>query len=101
MVIDLNLVEATKTADEIAAKFKVKTAAFKVDVSDYDAVQQLKTDIEATLGSVDILINNAGILSAISLREGQPKDIQKVINVNLSAHFWVTSNNEKYFLKSC
>jgi all-trans-retinol dehydrogenase (NAD+) len=89
VIIDLNVVEAEKTALEIAEKFNVKTAAYKVDVSDYDAIQQLKTDIESSMGTVDILVNNAGILSAISLREGRPSDIQKVIDVNLTSHFWV------------
>lgn len=36
-----------------------------------------------------VFVNNAGILSKISLLNGQPKDIQKVIDVNLTSHFWV------------
>lgn len=89
MIADLNLVEAERTAAEISKTFKVRTAAFKVDVSSYDQVQQLRTVIEDHLGFVDILVNNAGILSKISLLNGQPKDIQKVIDVNLASHFWV------------
>lgn len=89
MIIDLNLIEAQKTAAEITERFGVKSVAYKVDVSSFDAIQQLKKDIESSLGCVDILINNAGILSAISLREGQPSDLQKVIDVNLTSHFWV------------
>ena len=88
VIIDLNLIEAQKTAAEINEKFKVKTAAYKIDVSDFNAIQQLKIDIEKSLGDLDILVNNAGILSAISLREGSPSDIQKLIDVNLSSHFW-------------
>jgi all-trans-retinol dehydrogenase (NAD+) len=89
VIIDLNEEEARKTASEISEKFKVKTAAFKVDVSDFEAIQKLKDDMEETMGFVDILVNNAGILSTISLREGQPKDIKKIIDVNLTSHFWV------------
>lgn len=89
VIADLNLNEAQKTALELAEKFNVETAAFKIDVSDFDAIQQLKIDIESSMGSVDILVNNAGIISGISLHEGQPSDIQKVIDVNLSSHFWV------------
>ena len=85
----MNQSEAEKTALEIAEKFNVKTAAYKVDVSDFEAIQKLKEDVESTLGCVDILVNNAGILSKISLREGRASDIQKVIDVNLSSHFWV------------
>lgn len=90
VICDLNYEEARRTATEIAERFDVKTTSFKVDVSDAAAVQQLKRDIENTLGCVDILVNNAGILSKISLMEGSPKDIQKVIDVNFSSHFWVS-----------
>jgi len=96
VVGDINLIEAEKTAAEISEKYNVQTAAFKVDVSNYDAIQKLKNDIEESLGSVDILVNNAGILSAISLREGTPNDIQKLIDVNLTSHFWTV----RTFLKS-
>jgi all-trans-retinol dehydrogenase (NAD+) len=89
VIIDLNLNEAQQTSQEITERFKVKSTAHKVDVSDYDAIQQLRNEIEKSLGSVDILVNNAGILSTISLREGRPSDIQKLIDVNLTSHFWV------------
>lgn len=90
VIIDINLDEARKTAAEIAQKFKVSTAAFRVDVSDHEAVQNLKTDIEKTLGSsVDILVNNAGILAIRPFYAGSPSDLQKVIDVNLTSHFWV------------
>lgn len=89
VIADLNLPEALRTASEISAKYNVRTAAFKVDVSCFDEVQKLKTVIEDTLGYVDILVNNAGILSKISLFNGQTTDIQKVIDVNLTSHFWV------------
>jgi all-trans-retinol dehydrogenase (NAD+) len=58
----------------------------------------LKAEIERTMGFVDILVNNAGILSTISLREGQPKDLQKLVDVNLVAHLWVTFK-QKAFLQ--
>lgn len=89
VIADLNLVEAQRTAAEISKQFNVKAAAFKVDVSSCNEVQQLKKLIEDRLGSVDILVNNAGILSKISLLDGEMKDIQKVIDVNLTSHFWV------------
>lgn len=85
----MNLEEAQKTALEINQKFKVATAAFRVDVSDYEAVQSLKEEIESQIGSVDILVNNAGILAIRPLFAGSPNDLQKVIDVNLTSHFWV------------
>jgi all-trans-retinol dehydrogenase (NAD+) len=70
----------------------VKARAYKADVSDYEAIKNLKQVMEIDFPgkSVDILINNAGILSLISLREGNYQQIQKVIDVNFTSHFWVT-----------
>lgn len=87
VIADLNIKNANETASEIAAKLNVKTAAFKVDVSDYDALQQLKKDIESQFGSVDILVNNAGIIYASSFLDSKPKDMQRVIDINLTSHF--------------
>lgn len=40
---------------------------------------------------MDILINNAGLLSINqSLREGSPEDIQRIVDVNLMSHFWIS-----------
>lgn len=90
-IADLNLPEAQKTAEYISKKYSVETKAFKIDVSDYKAVKLLRSDIESTLGPVDILINNAGILPILSLREGTHHDLQKIIDVNLTSHFWVNN----------
>lgn len=85
----MDITNATKTAKEISKNHGVKTIAFQVDVEDYEAIKQLKTDVETQFGCVDILVNNAGILPLISLREGSHRDIEKIINVNLRSHFWV------------
>lgn len=68
---------------------------FEVDVSNFDEVKELQKSVENDIGPVDVLVNNAGILTRISLLEGRAKDIQRVINVNLSAHFWVSHTTQK------
>jgi all-trans-retinol dehydrogenase (NAD+) len=88
VIVDVDLEGATKVASEIVKKYGVKAKAYRVDVSDYTAIKRLKEDVE-TMGYVDILVNNAGVLPLMSLREGTHEDIQKIININLTAHFWV------------
>lgn len=41
------------------------------------------------MGDVDILINNAGLLPRVSLLQGNPEDLMRIIKVNLVSHFWV------------
>lgn len=74
----------------------------KVDVSDYEQVSNLRQSIENDIGPVDILINNAGILSGVSILRSKPEDFQRIINVNLTAQFWVrfVTHANKYEL-SC
>lgn len=88
-VADINYKDAQRTALEIANLFGVKAQAFKVDVGDPSSLKKLKEDIESSLGPVDILINNAGILPLFSLRDCPDEDVQRIINVNIISHLWV------------
>lgn len=90
-IADIVLESAEKVAQEINEKYNVKAKGFKTDVSDFKSVEKLREDVEKSLGPVDILVNNAGIFPLISLREGSIEAVQKIIDVNLSAHFWVSS----------
>jgi short-subunit dehydrogenase len=87
-IADLQFEAADAVAKEISKNYFVNAKAYKVDVSNYTAVQQLKDEIESSLGFVDILINNAGLMPFVSLREGTPNDIQKILEINLTSHFW-------------
>uniref|UniRef100_A0A1Q3FKW9 Short-chain dehydrogenase/reductase 3 n=1 Tax=Culex tarsalis TaxID=7177 RepID=A0A1Q3FKW9_CULTA len=86
-VADIDLISAQKTAKELQQQ-GCKAEAFKVDVADHKSVAQLRQDIEAVLGPVDILVNNAGLLAMLSLSEGTPEDVQRILGVNLVSHFW-------------
>ena len=41
-------------------------------------------------------VNNAGILAPLGVLEGEDSDITRVLNINLTSHFWVISNIHKY-----
>jgi 3alpha(or 20beta)-hydroxysteroid dehydrogenase len=71
--------EGSALADEIgsAALFQ------RLDVTDESAWQKLVADIEARWGSVDILINNAGIVHPAGLLQLEKGDFQRVLEINL------------------
>ncbi|CAO1393092.1 unnamed protein product [Diamesa tonsa] len=87
-IVDSDIKAAQKVADEINEQYSVKAKAFQVDVTSYEDVQNLKVELEMTMGTVDVIVNNAEIMPAMYLHESDPEMIQKVINLNLTSHFW-------------
>jgi all-trans-retinol dehydrogenase (NAD+) len=84
-VWDLDGARAGAVRDEILAQGG-RASAHQVDVTDQAAVAAAG---EAT-GPVDIVVNNAGVVSGRPLLEEAPAAIDRAIDVNLKAPFWVT-----------
>jgi 3-oxoacyl-[acyl-carrier protein] reductase len=62
-------------------------AAFEADVTDAAAVDRMITRIEASLGAIDIFVNNAGILLEKPFLDMQEADWDRVIAVDLKSVF--------------
>src|SRR3954466_14312721 len=75
--------------DEAANKFKAETSinVYKWDVSNYDACVAGLKQVEADLGPVDVLINNAGITRDAPFHRMTPENWNAVINTNLNSLF--------------
>ena len=75
--------------DEAAQKFKAETgiSVYKWDVSSYDACVAGLKQVEADLGPVEVLVNNAGITRDATLHRMTPEQWSAVINTNLGSLF--------------
>lgn len=75
--------------DEAANKFKDETgiAVFKWDVSSFDACAAGVKSVEAALGPVDVLVNNAGITRDGMFHKMTVEQWNAVINTNLGSLF--------------
>jgi acetoacetyl-CoA reductase len=75
--------------EEKARAFTERTgiAAFRWDVSDYDACQRGVAEVEAALGPVDVVINNAGITRDGTILKMTPEMWEEVIRTNLGGCF--------------
>jgi acetoacetyl-CoA reductase len=75
--------------DEAAAAFKAETgiAVFKWDVASYEACAGGVKAVEAELGPIDVLVNNAGITKDAMFHKMTIDQWQAVINTNLNSLF--------------
>ncbi|MDT7660442.1 MAG: acetoacetyl-CoA reductase, partial [Pseudonocardiales bacterium] len=75
--------------DEAANKFKAETgiAVYKWDVSSFDACTAGLKQVEADLGPVEVLVNNAGITRDAPFHRMTPEHWNQVINTNLNSLF--------------
>jgi acetoacetyl-CoA reductase len=78
--------------DEAAAKFKAETsiAVFKWDVSSFDACVDGVKKVQAELGPIEVLVNNAGITRDAPFHRMKPEQWSAVINTNLGSLFNMT-----------
>ena len=84
--------------DEIEA-FGVKTHVVLGDVQHMDDAKRLVTEAKEVFGSVDVLINNAGITRDMLLMRMKEEEFDSVINVNLKGTFNTTQQVSSIMLK--
>lgn len=75
--------------DEAAKAFKAETGilVYKWDVGDFDACQAGIRQVEADLGPVEVLVNNAGITRDGMFHRMEPEHWNAVIRTNLDSLF--------------
>lgn len=68
----------------------VNAKGYQSNAADFDAAQELAKEVQAEFGSIDVLINNAGITKDNLLMRISEDDFDKVIEVNLKSVFNLT-----------
>lgn len=83
----------SEIADHLVTQIKEggrQARAFKADVTDFDAAEMMIKTIKGEFGSVDYLVNNAGITRDKLIMMMTPEDWNAVLDTNLKGVFNVT-----------
>ena len=80
-----------KMADTAALVEQAGRRAYchKTDVADPEQCQQLVDAAIAEFGRVDVLINNAGVGTAVPATRETPEEFRNVIDINLNGSYWM------------
>ena len=90
-------------SEELLAEFKpygVKVLAISGDVSDFADAKRMVDQAIEELGSVDVLVNNAGITQDTLMLKMTEEDFEKVLKVNLTGAFNMTQSVLKPTIKA-
>jgi len=61
-----------------------------------EKVRELGEKVKSEVGTVTILVNNAGIMPCKPLEAHDEATIKKIFDINVFAHFWVSTSRIIY-----
>jgi sorbose reductase len=73
-----------KNAAELESKYGVKSKAYKANVRDYAAVEQLVKDVIADFGKIDVFIANAGKTADSGILDSSVEAWNEVVDTDLT-----------------
>lgn len=93
-------VQAAEELEKELSAYGVKVKGYQSNAANFNEAQKLVDDVIAAFGTVDILINNAGITKDNLLMRISEEDFDKVIEVNLKSVFNMTKAVQRIMLKN-
>ena len=91
--------DQAKSIEADFSNHKQKVVSYVSDASNFEQSQKLIDDVVNDFGSVDVLVNNAGITIDNLLMRMSEEDFQRVIDVNLKSVFNTTKAILRTMLK--
>lgn len=89
IICDVNISDGRKTVKDLAESGHTSAYFYVCDVTNRDDVFSMAQKIQKQVGDVTILINNAGIAYINLFLDHSKNDVEKLMNVNVMAQYWV------------
>ncbi|PLK44566.1 MULTISPECIES: 3-oxoacyl-[acyl-carrier-protein] reductase [Emticicia] len=96
----LSSVEKGQALEAELAAYGIKAKGYRSDASDYQAAEQLVNDVVADFGTLDIVVNNAGITRDTLLMRMSEDQWDEVLRVNLKSVFNLTKAATKPMMRA-
>ncbi|MBI9016180.1 MAG: 2-dehydro-3-deoxy-D-gluconate 5-dehydrogenase KduD [Phycisphaerae bacterium] len=98
---DIAAVDILDTAEtqKLVQALGRKCITIEADLSSSDCINGIITQTTEKLGSIDILINNAGIIRRAPIVDFTEKDWDDVMNINIRTLFFLSQAVAKVFIK--
>ena len=91
--------EKARALEEELSVNNSKVKGYKSDASNFEAAQKLASDVLEEFGSIDVLVNNAGITKDGLLMRMSEEDFDRVMNINMKSVFNMTKAVLRTMLK--
>lgn len=91
---------ANKVADECIARYSVKARAYRCNVADFNEVKNAVGQIKSDFGTVNILVNSAGITRDTLVTMMSEKDYDDVLDTNLKGTFNMIRHCSGFFIRN-
>jgi 3-oxoacyl-[acyl-carrier protein] reductase len=95
----LSSVEKGQVLEKELEAFGIKAKGYKSDAADFKAAEELVNAVVADFGTIDVLVNNAGITRDTLLMRMSEQQWDEVMNANLKSVFNLTKAVQKPMLK--
>ena len=95
----LSSVEKGQALEAELQKFMIKAKGYRSDASDFKAADDLVNEVVKDFGTIDIVVNNAGITRDGLLMRMSEEQFNEVIRTNLNSVFNITKAVQKPMLK--
>lgn len=98
VIVDVNADNASKVAEEITS-LNVPAVSLKADVSQVPEIENMVKQVVDKFGTVDVLVNNAGILHATQIEAITEEEWDRMMAVNLKSVFFASQQVLPYMKK--
>lgn len=95
----INYAESAGPAEELASKITAaggRAATSKANIGRSDDVQRLFAETAAAFGGVDVLVNNAGVMSLANIADIDDAAIERMVDINLKGSLYTMREAAKH-----